>query len=84
MFQSVLPFVLPPVIIFMVVVAPIWLALHYRYKSKMLSGASETKSEDIDRMLSTVDRLADRVQALEKILDHDHPNWQAHTQSGDQ
>ena len=82
MFSS-MSFLVAPAIVFMVVVAPIWLTLHYRYKSKMLRGASEMKSEDIDQLLATVDRLADRVQSLEKILDHDHPNWRGDVQTGE-
>ncbi len=64
-----------PIVVFLVIVAPIWLVLHYRYKSKMSKGISDEELSDIEDMLATLDKLIDRVETLEEILDEEHPNW---------
>lgn len=68
-------FLLVPTILFMVVVMPIWIGLHYRYKSRSLGGLSEDDQKQLDALLRTADTLADRVTTLEAILDDRQPNW---------
>lgn len=68
-----------PIILFLVIVAPIWLILHYRYKSKMAKGISSQEVSDIEDMLETLDKLIDRVETLEDILDEEHPHWRKST-----
>ena len=68
-------FLFVPTIVFMVVVMPIWIALHYRYKSKSLGGLGEADQKQLDALLRTADTLADRVATLESILDDQHPDW---------
>jgi phage shock protein B len=64
-----------PVIIFLVIVAPIWLVLHYvtRWRS------SRTLSREDERMLvdlwESAKRMELRIQTLEKILDAEAPQW---------
>ena len=65
-----------PSIIFLLFVAPIWIVTHYRYKSKMVKGISESETENIDQMLELIDKLTDRVETLEELLHNDHPDWQ--------
>lgn len=62
-------------IIFMAVVAPLWVLSYYRHKNKQLKGLSQDDQKDLEKMLVTVDRLIDRIDALEDILDEEHPNW---------
>lgn len=64
-----------PSVLFLIIVAPIWLTLHYRYKSRMAKGISETDVTEIEDMLQTMDKLIDRVETLEEILDSEHPGW---------
>ena len=47
-----------PMVLFMVIVAPTWIVMHYRSVNRSSSQLSE-----------------DDRQALEQILDADHPNW---------
>ncbi len=68
-------FLFVPTILFMVIVMPIWIALHYRYKSKTLGGLGESDQKQLDALLRTADTLADRVTTLEAILDERQPNW---------
>ncbi|MFE0754038.1 envelope stress response membrane protein PspB [Inquilinus sp. NPDC058860] len=68
-----------PVIVFLVIVAPIWLVLHYvtRWRS------SRTLSREDERMLvdlwESAKRMELRIQTLEKILDAEAPQWRRPT-----
>lgn len=64
-----------PTILFVVVVAPIWIVMHYQSKNKARTGLADEDRQVIDDMLKTVDRLTDRIDALERILDADQPDW---------
>lgn len=68
-------FLMVPTVVFLFFVAPIWLILHYRYKSRMTKGISQEEMADIDEMLETIDKLADRVETLERILGDEDPSW---------
>lgn len=68
-------FLFVPTVLFLVIVAPIWLILHYRYKSKMIKGISEQEIAELEDMLETLDKLVERVETLEKILQEEHPGW---------
>jgi len=68
-------FIFVPTILFMVVVAPIWISMHYRSVNRSSRGLSEEDRETVEHMLETVDKLSDRIRTLESILDVDHPQW---------
>lgn len=67
--------ILVPSVLFLIIVAPIWLILHYRHKSKMAKGISEQEITELEDMLETLDKLVERVETLEEILDEEHPRW---------
>lgn len=73
--MSFIEFMFVPTILLVTVVAPIWITLHYR----SLNNSSRSLSDDdrlaLDEMLESVDRMTDRIENLEAILDVDHPNW---------
>lgn len=73
--MDVLNFMFVPTILFMVVVAPIWLSMHYRSVSHSSRSLGEKDRETIEHMLETVDKLTERIGTLESILDADHPKW---------
>ncbi|ELR4269491.1 envelope stress response membrane protein PspB [Escherichia coli] len=63
-----------PLTIFVLFVLPIWLWLHYRNRS----GRSELSQSEQQRLAQLADeakRMRERIQALESILDAEHPNW---------
>jgi phage shock protein B len=68
-------FMFVPTILFMVVVAPIWITMHYRSVSRSSRSLNDDDRERIEQMLETVDRLGERILTLEAILDQDHPDW---------
>jgi phage shock protein B len=69
-----------PTILFMVIVAPIWLVLHYRSKNKAAKELSEDEQQALDQLVRTATRMEERLSALEKILDIDDPTWKEKAQ----
>jgi phage shock protein B len=74
-FVSFLEFMFVPMILLLVVVAPIWITLHYRSLKNSSRVLSDDDREALDEMLESVDRMTDRITNLEAILDADHPDW---------
>jgi phage shock protein B len=64
-----------PMVLFMVIVAPTWIVMHYRSVSQSSSQLSEDDRQALEEMLVGVDQMADRIESLESILDADHPDW---------
>ena len=64
-----------PMVLFMVLVAPVWIVMHYRSLNRSSRSLSQEDRESLDEMLATVDKLNDRIVSLESILDADHPDW---------
>jgi phage shock protein B len=67
--------VLVPTILFMIIVLPTWLVMHYRYKNKTNRGLDEDDQATLDDLLRTLDTMADRIEALESILDDRNSRW---------
>ena len=67
--------IVAPVIIFMIIVAPIWLVLHYRSKKQVSQGLSQEEYIQLSELSEVADNMADRIQTLEAILDAETPNW---------
>ena len=64
-----------PIIIFMVIVAPIWLVLHYRSKRQVSQGLTEEEFSQLNDLISKADKMAARIETLEAILDTESPEW---------
>lgn len=67
--------IVAPIIIFMLVVAPIWLILHYRSKRQISQGLSEEEYTQLSELSELADKMADRIKTLEAILDAESPDW---------
>ncbi|MEP5569858.1 MAG: envelope stress response membrane protein PspB [Halioglobus sp.] len=70
-------FMFVPTILFMVIVAPMWITMHYRSMSRSSRSLSQEDRETVEQMLETVDKLTDRIETLESLLDADHADWRA-------
>ena len=68
-------FMFVPTILFLVIVAPIWISMHYSSVKRSTRGLTKEDRDSIEGMLVTVDKLTDRIDALESILDTDHKEW---------
>jgi phage shock protein B len=64
-----------PVIVFLVIVAPIWIILHYKSIARTADGLSSGERAELDDMIEVADRMAARIETLEAILDVDNPDW---------
>ena len=64
-----------PIIIFLLVVAPIWLVLHYRSKRQISQGLTEEEYIQLSELSELADKMADRIKTLEAILDAETPDW---------
>lgn len=75
--MELLKFMFVPTVLFMVIVAPLWITMHYRSMNRSSRSLNEDDRESVEHMLETVDKLTDRIGALESILDAEHPEWRA-------
>lgn len=73
--MSFLEFMSVPAILFMVIVAPLWLIFHYktRWKDQNTHGSADQKT--VKEMWAVAQRLESRVANLEKLLDAEAPGW---------
>jgi len=73
--KEVVALLVTPIILFMIFVAPIWLILSYRSKKQLNQGLTEREQTQLIELSRTAERMADRIEVLEKILDVESPNW---------
>ena len=70
---SVLIFV--PTLLFMVVVAPIWIINHYRAKGRTSAALTEDERVELERLVNAAAGMRERIDTLESILDAETPGW---------
>jgi phage shock protein B len=75
MSSDALGFIIAPIIIFLVIVAPIWLILHYKSKKQVAQGLSEADFESLNELAKSAELMSERIQTLEAILDAESPEW---------
>ncbi|WP_247875972.1 envelope stress response membrane protein PspB [Azospirillum sp. TSH100] len=62
-------------VLFMVVVAPVWIVFHYITKWRSQRGLSAQDERLLAELWEISNRLETRVHALERVLDAEAPNW---------
>lgn len=62
-------------IIFLAVVAPIWIIAHYTTKARASRGLSTEDEKMLAELWDDAKRMEDRIETLERILDHDNTGW---------
>lgn len=63
-----------PLTIFVLFVAPIWLWLHYGRQNSD-ARLSQGDLQRLQQLTGDAKKMRERIQALEDILDAEHPNW---------
>ncbi|WP_312946924.1 envelope stress response membrane protein PspB [Superficieibacter sp.] len=63
-----------PLTLFVLFVLPIWLWLHYNNRSRSQT-LSQNEQQHLVQLTDEAKRMRERIQALEAILDAEHPNW---------
>jgi len=67
---------LSTLLFFMIVVlGPIWITLHYKYKSRVANSLNGTETAMLAQISATAQRMEQRVATLERILDSEIPSW---------
>ncbi|WP_354624279.1 envelope stress response membrane protein PspB [Psychromonas sp. MME2] len=64
-----------PLSIFLVFVAPLWLFLHYRDKKNSNKALSSQDQEKLQMLLERCDEMQKRIISLQAILDKEAPQW---------
>jgi phage shock protein B len=64
-----------PVVVFMVIVAPIWIVFHYRSKARTEDGLSAGERVELEDMFEVANKMVARIETLEAILDVESPGW---------
>lgn len=72
------PFLVLPLMAFVVIVTPLWLILHYRSKRHTSTGFNEDQLQQLNELMQQAESLKTRVKTLEKILDDEAPNWRGY------
>lgn len=73
--MSVFEAMMVPMILFLVIVAPIWLVLHYRSKTAAAKTLGADEQETLEQLARVAEKMEDRLSALERILDVEDPAW---------
>lgn len=73
--EEVIGIVVAPIMAFLVFVAPLWLILHYRSKRQISQGLSEEQIKTLSDLARSAEKMAERIQTLEAILDAETPEW---------
>ena len=67
--------IIVPFVMFMIFVAPLWLILHYRSRKQVSQGLSEHEHRQLLELANKAERMADRIETLEALLDQESPKW---------
>ncbi|PGH52937.1 envelope stress response membrane protein PspB [Azospirillum palustre] len=62
-------------VLFLVVVAPVWIVFHYITKWRSQRGLSAQDERLLAELWEISNRLETRVHQLERVLDAEAPNW---------
>ena len=81
--MQVLSYLSVPLIIFLAVVAPLWIIFHYITKWKRMQAADLGEGKvavsrtELEALRERARQLQDRMASLERILEADSPDWRA-------
>jgi phage shock protein B len=68
-------------ILFLVVVAPIWIVSHYATRWRTARTLSREHERVLADLWDTAQRMETRVRNLERILDAEAPGWRQRTEA---
>ena len=67
-------------ILFVVVVAPIWIVSHYATRWRSTRSLSREQEQVLAELWETAQKMEERVDSLERILDSEAPGWRGRAQ----
>lgn len=79
--MSLMMFFFVPAVVFLALVAPVWLILHYWTQSRLNRGLSTEERQQLEDALALANRLEQRITTLETILDVQQPDWRRYDEN---
>lgn len=73
--EAIMGMLLAPILLFLLLVAPIWLILHYRSKRQVGQGLTEEEYRQLNQLGQQAEKMSERIRTLEAILDEESPDW---------
>ncbi len=70
-----------PTVIFLCFVAPVWIFMHYRSKQNAQAALSDDERRELENLTSQAERMLQRIETLEAILDDETPEWRQRVQA---
>lgn len=64
-----------PIILFLVIVAPIWIVAHYSTRWRATKSLSSDEEQLLEELWQSAERMEERIDALERILDAEVTDW---------
>ena len=64
-----------PTVIFLGLVLPLWIVLHYASRWRSTKALSAEDKQALEAAMNEVARLESRLETLETILDAEQPDW---------
>jgi phage shock protein B len=64
-----------PVVVFLTIVAPVWIFMHYRSKQRAQGALSDAERQELEMLAARAEGMVDRIETLEAILDTETPGW---------
>jgi phage shock protein B len=64
-------------LIFLIIVAPIWIGAHYLVRWRATRTISREDQRSLGELWESLQRAEARIEALEKILDAEAPDWRS-------
>ena len=64
-----------PMVLFLVIVAPIWIIMHYRTQRQRDEFSAKRDDMDNEELRAYAEKLEQRLEALETILDAEAHGW---------
>ena len=66
-----------PLIIFLAVVAPVWIVVHYFTRWRSAKTLSRDDEQTLSELWESAAKMEDRIHTLEQILDAESPGWRS-------
>lgn len=64
-----------PIVVFLTIVAPVWIFMHYRSKQRAQGALSDAERGELETLAARAEVMVERIETLEAILDSDTPGW---------
>ena len=66
-----------PLIVFLSIVAPLWIIFHYITQWRSSKGLSREDEALLAELWTSAEKMEERIHTLERILDNEAPDWRS-------